>query len=302
MEADRKAAVECLRPLGLNQLEAEVYAYLLSHEPTTAYAIGRALGRPTANVYKAVEGLAAAGAALIEVGETRVCRAVPVKEFIRHTERDLIARTRAAEQALAQLEKETFDERIYRIESAAEVIERAAAMLDRAAKIAVVDAFPRALAAVQSHVEAAAHRGVQVFVEAYTPISAKGADVVVVPDGERSLAAWRSEQLNVVVDGEEHLLALLSDDLTVVHQAVWSRSFYLSCLHHAGRMSEIALIKRMEELAAQGQSRSEALSGRWFFRSSDVPGHQKLLRRFASAPTSSTQEADKDEEAGKEQG
>lgn len=277
-----REAVERLRALGLNQLEAEVYAYLLSHEPATAYAIGKAIRRPTANVYKAVEALSGLGAALVEVGESRVCRAVPVGEFIRHRERALLEQTQAAEQALLRLEKQTADERVYRIESAPEVVERAAAMLGRATKVAVVDAFPRALAAVREAVAEAAGRGVRVFVEAYLPVEIEGAEVVVVPDGERSLAAWNSEQLNVVVDGQEHLLALLSDDLSVVHQAVWSRSAYLSCIHHAGRMSEIALIGRMRELEEREGEASEALSGRWFFRNSDVPGHRELLRRFAA--------------------
>ena len=95
---------------------------------------------------------------------------------------------------------------------------------------------------------------------------------------DKQVAAWRSEQLNVVVDGREHLLALLSEDISEVHQAVWSRSVYLSCIHHAGRMSEITLIKRM--LEASGEE-SGALERHRFFRNDEVPGHRALLRRFA---------------------
>lgn len=62
MQGEKSKAIELLRQLGLNQLEAEVYAFLLPNEPMTAYAIGTALGKPTANVYKAIEHLARLGA------------------------------------------------------------------------------------------------------------------------------------------------------------------------------------------------------------------------------------------------
>jgi len=279
---ERDEAISRLRELGLNQLEAETYAYLLPHEPATAYAIGRAIGRPTANVYKAVERLSRIGAVLVEEGENRVCRAVPVREFLAHTERAYSEKTGAAREALSRLERESFDERVYRIESVPEVLARAGEMLARARKVAVVDAFPRALGELTPALTRTARRGVQVIVEAYASTEIEGADIVVVPEGERSLEAWRSEQLNVIVDGREHLLALLSEDLREVHQAVWSRSLYLSCLHHAGRMSEITVIRMLNETAKAGGRRGRGpLQRHPFFRNSEVPGHRELLQRFA---------------------
>lgn len=242
----------------------------------TAYAIGTALARPTANVYKAIERLARLGAVLVEEGQSRVCRAVPIKEFLRHTERDFVARRREAEEVLGSLQQETFDERVYRIDSVGEALERARDMLARAKVVAVVDAFPRALDAVAPALEHAARRGVNVVAEAYAPVAIPGVDVVVLPDGQLTLDAWRSEQLNVVVDGREHLLALLSADLREVFQAVWSRSVYLSCLHHSGRMTEITLVR----LLNHGGPAAEALRAHPFFRSSEVPGHRELVRRF----------------------
>ena len=83
----RASALASLRDLGFNDLEAEVYMFLLPSEPITAYRIGRAIGRPTANVYKAVESLARRGAVVIEEGEQRTCRAVPVVDLTKQLER-----------------------------------------------------------------------------------------------------------------------------------------------------------------------------------------------------------------------
>ena len=78
-----KKAIELLHSLGLNRLEAEVYTFLLEQpEPVTAYRAGRALGRPTANVYKAIEALARKGAVVIDEGSTRLCRPSPPSDSI----------------------------------------------------------------------------------------------------------------------------------------------------------------------------------------------------------------------------
>src|SRR5688572_22401604 len=137
-------SVEVLRELGLNQLEAEVYAYLLPREPMTAYRIGRALGRPTANVYKAVEALAREGAVLVEEGANRKCRAVPAPEFLRDRERAFVRKSRDAEDILSALQGDSYDERVYRVESVSELLRRARAMIDRSSRVVVVDAFPNA--------------------------------------------------------------------------------------------------------------------------------------------------------------
>jgi len=266
MREEKTKVIELLRQLGLNQLEAEVYAFLLPSKPMTGYAIGTALGKPTANVYKAIERLARLGAVLVEEGENRVCRAVPAREFLRHVDREFQGRRKHAEKLLSALHRDTFDERVYRVDSVAEVLERSREMLARARTVAIVDAFPRALA------------------EIVPPIEIAGADVVIVPDGEASLRAWRSEQLNLVVDAKEHLVALLGAELDEVHQAVWSQNVYLSCVHHSGRMNEITLVRLMTG-AWTPEDAARALRDHPFFRNSEVPGHRELVHRFTRKDT-----------------
>jgi HTH-type transcriptional regulator, sugar sensing transcriptional regulator len=277
-------SVEVLRELGLNQLEAEVYAHLLPRPPMTAYRIAQELGRPTANVYKAVEALARAGALLVEEGESRKCRAVAAQEFLRNRERTFVQKSREAEDVLSTLQGDTYDERVYRVEAASEVFRRARSMIERASHIAVVDAFPDALEELRGSLEAAASRGVRVAVEAYAPVALVGCDVTCVPEGELSIEAWRSEQLNLVTDGSELLLALLSSDLTQVHQALWSRSVYLSCILHAGMLSEQTVLKLVwasRDGSADGLLR-QLVERHPFFRTTEVPGHRELLARYAA--------------------
>ncbi|HET7434746.1 MAG TPA: helix-turn-helix domain-containing protein [Thermoanaerobaculia bacterium] len=278
---------DILTELGLNQLEAEIYTHLLQSEPSTAYRIAQSIGKQTANVYKAVEMLARRGAVMIEEGENRLVRAVPVREFLRHTEREFMARTKTAATMLDALHKPTFDERVYRIESVAETLEKARMMLEHdATRVAVVDAFPKAWRAIAPSVAKAIARGIDVHVQTYEPVTIEGAaSHVVAAPGAAVLEYWRSEQLNVVVDGKQNLVAMLSTELDRVYQAFWSQSLYLSTLLHAGLTAEHTLHKlmRMADEKRSPAAIVRALRKHRFFLKNEVPGQKELMRRFRGA-------------------
>jgi sugar-specific transcriptional regulator TrmB len=278
------SACRHLLEIGFNRLEAEVYVYLLANQPATAYAIGKKLACPTANVYKAVEVLARRGAVLVEDGDNRLCRAVPVGEFLERVNREFSGKTKTVADALAGLERQSEDERVYRLESAPQLLERCRQMLEeRCERCAVVDAFPRALQAILPSIQIAIRRGVTVYVEAYEPIRIAGADIALTELGGEVLAQWRSEQLNVIIDGRESLMGLLDTGLTQVHQGLWTNSRYLSVLMHSGRLAEHTLV-RLRALAAARQSAAEfgrVLANHPFLLDTDVPGHGEMLERYA---------------------
>jgi sugar-specific transcriptional regulator TrmB len=280
------SAYQHLVDLGLNDLEAEVYLALLASKPITAYGIARQIGKATANTYKAVESLARRGAVLIEDGDHRLCRAVPVREFMAHLQNSFADRARAAEERLSRIQLETHDERVYKMESIGQLLERCRQMIvERAERIVTVDAFPNALSRIAGHLESAAARNVEVQVLAYAPVEIPGVKIAVAPRGREAAEYWNSQQLNVVVDGREALLALLDTEISRIHQAHWSNSLYLSCLVHAGITSE-QTIHRLFEARAQKASRAELdeiLDRHRFFLNSEVPGQKELVARFVAA-------------------
>lgn len=263
--------------LGLSRLEAEVYVFLLANRPMTAYGIGKRLNRATANVYKAVETLARRGAVLIEEGDSRLCRAVPAAEYLDQVDRAFHSRTRQVASALAKLERQGEDERVYRLDSALQLFERCRQMLERCERCAVIDAFPLALQAILPSIETAVGHGVEVYVEAYAPVRIEGAHVAVADVGERVLEQWRSQQLNVIVDGRESLTALLDTSLTEVFQGLWTDSRYLSCLMHSGRLAEHTLVRMRN---AAGTELGEILAKHPFLLHGGVPGHAWILDRY----------------------
>lgn len=277
-------AVESLRALGLNQLEAETYAHLSRGGPQTGYRVAKALGRPTANVYKAIEALAGMGAVLLEEGEGRICRAVPPGEFLGHRRRALLGELDRAEAALASSAREVHDEAIYQIRSASLAMERARSMLARCTRIAVVDAFPASLREIEPALREAAARGVDVYLLVYEDVSIPGVHTARIPPlvGDEVLRFWSSEQLNLTIDGLEALVALFDEELQQVHQAVWTASLYLSSILHAGMMREhtvhqIASVQHEPDALSLIQG---ILSSQPFFHNTDVPGQRQLLTRF----------------------
>jgi len=275
--------IELLRGLGLNPLESEVYTHLLTQdEPVTAYRIGKALGKPTANVYKAIEALARKGAVVLEFGEPRLCRAVPPEEFLTQLEASFQQTTRQAAELLSDSRHHFPDERIYQLESASLVFERLRLMLESAEKIAAVDVFPKAMEVVRPDIEKAAARGVKVYVQGYEQQEVPGTHFVQAYQSASILRHWRSQQLNCVVDGREVLLALIRNNLAELYQAVWTKNLFIACVVHAGLMREhffheIAALKEREELP---ESLHALLEGHPGFHTTDIPGQRVLFSRL----------------------
>lgn len=240
MKSPPAGFVRQLIDLGLTDLEARAYAALVAHGGMTAYQLAQRIGKPTANVYKAVRSLAAKGAAATQRGRRRVLVAIPPDEFLGRLRRRHAELIEGAARSLRELRAAPDQPHLYALEDVESTLERARAMLTGATAIAVVDAFPLALESLRGDIERASARGVKVFVQAYEKVRLRAASLVIARDAEQVVAHWASEQLNVVTDGRQVLLALCTRDLDAVIQAYWSDSLYLACMTHAGLLREHA--------------------------------------------------------------
>lgn len=280
--------VESLTELGFTQLEAEVYVFLLQAATATGYGVAKALGRPTANTYKAIATLEAKGAVMVDDGETRVCRAVPAHELLARLDREFQARRVRAESSLESLHGGERDDRVYQLRTRAQVIERARSMLGRARERVLVDAFPDTLPPIAGALEETAARGVAVTVLVYElDLSLDGVELVLVHDAPGILDAWPGHQLNLNVDAEEHLLALLEPEEGGVLQATWSHSPYLSCLHYSGTACEITVQRaraaRAAGLGEAGIGRALDAGDGLLLSGSSLPGYLTLRRLLDEA-------------------
>ena len=273
-------AAQALESLGFSEIESLIYCFLLKESPATGYRISHAIGKPTANTYKAIVALAQRGAIVIDDAENRLCRAVPPAELLDRLDRDFGNRRRQAESQLAKIRPASNDDRVYQLSDVDQVLERARTMLAGAKKVALVDVFPKLMTQITPHLEAAARRGIEVAVRAYERVNLRSVTVLVAADAERVLKVWPGEQLNIVVDAEQYMLALLAKDARSVHQAIWSNSTFLSCLQYNGLASELILTEMQQSRRDTGLSQLERLS----LTRSKSPGMRRLIERYTEEP------------------
>ncbi|OUJ65570.1 TrmB family transcriptional regulator [Hymenobacter crusticola] len=281
MRKDKELLIE----LGLNDLEAEVYGFLLQHpEAWTGYKIGKKLGKPTANVYKALDSLAKKGAILMEDQASRQGKAVPIDEFCALVEASIRRKSAAARHVFTQPKSATYDERSYQLHSVELVLEKARQMLASCQAVVMLDVFPQVATLLTAEVAAVVARGIQVYLQVYEPLTMPGAEVVLIDlqPQVNVLSYWRSQQLNLIVDGKEHLLALLSDRLGEVYQASWSKNLYLSSMLHMGFSNHytVARLRQLPGGAEYAQQVQAILQQQSILSSGAVPGVSEMLTRY----------------------
>ncbi len=276
--------VTLLEQMGLTPLEAQVYIHLLQSPPATGYGIAKAIGKPTANTYKAIDSLTAKGAILADDAPTRQYRATPVSDFLSsYGERQKKLGERVS-LALTGIERTWSDDRVYQLSTVDQVMQGCRRMIKDAKRVILFDLFPKPMADLGGDLERAAKRGVQVVVKIYSPVILKRVDVLLPDDPEVVLSRWPGQWVNGVVDGREHQLAFLSQDMTRVYQAIWSTSEYLSWMYHNGIASEFVHTAIGAVLRSGGSvdDIAEVYEKYRGLLTMDAPGYASLMRRFGA--------------------
>jgi hypothetical protein len=275
-----KPWVAALVGIGFTALEAEIYGALAVGEASTGYRVAQLVGKPAANVYKAIESLRAKGAVLVDDADTKRIRATPPRELVRLVGRDLDERKRNAATALAALPAAPVDRKIYELGTRAQVFERARTMLASSKRIALLDLGPGPLAELRTDLARAAARGVTVAARTEKlgePI--RGVELVEIQAHKTpGFEPWPGEWLTLVVDGTEHVLAVFAAD-GALHQAVWSNSAFLAWVFHSGLASEIGgdLVFQAFRAKSSRAALAAAFARLPALAPSDAPGRRALL-------------------------
>ncbi|MGD0864479.1 MAG: helix-turn-helix domain-containing protein [Rhizomicrobium sp.] len=273
----RIQAAKTLESLGFSEIESLIYCFLLEASPATGYRISHAIGKPTANTYKAIAALTKRGAIAIDDSANRLCRAVPPSELLDRIDRDFTAHKDRAEKFLSRIRPAKGDDRVYQLTDVDQVLERARSMIAGTKSAVLVDAFPKVVTKIAPSLESAAGRGVDVVVRVYAPVALKRVKVLLAPDAGPLISLWPGEQLNMVADAEQFMLALLAKDAGSVHQAIWSNSTFLSCMQHNGLWAELVMTETFARDGIEPPSDIRRIS----LTRSQLPGLRQLMKRYA---------------------
>jgi len=227
-----------LESLGLGHIEALSYAYLAGSPSSTGYRVARGIGKPTANVYRALEALERKGLVVHDRGTPPAYRALPPDDMLALLEREFMERKALAARELADLRRETDDEKFYALKSREQVLSRAHVLLAAARKVALVEGPVAMINSLAGAVNDARTRGARVLVLTDGAIAATHDDATT--NSHRAINAIR-----MAADAREALIADLPDD-NRVREAVWTRSTLFARMLHDALVSEIfyGLIER----------------------------------------------------------
>lgn len=261
MPTARTARVRAsLERLGLTPLEASVYEFLAREPASTGYRIAQALGKSVGMIYKAVESLEAKGAAMsADDGDSRVLRAVPVEDFVGRLRRGFEEACTTACRALADTPDIVPDDRLYRLSSREQAIQRVLSMLASATRFAIINATPDPARELAPAIRATTARGVRVGVKAFRSFDAPGADVRLDPRGVDAVASAPGEWLLATADGGDYLAALFEHDTGRLHAGYWTRNPLLAWSTFTGLSSDLALAG-VRSAMAEGRD-AEQLAG-----------------------------------------
>jgi sugar-specific transcriptional regulator TrmB len=229
-----------LESLGLGHIEALSYAYLAGSPSSTGYRVARGIGKPTANVYRALEALERKGLVVHDRGTPPAYRALSPDDMLALLEREFMQRKALAARELADLRREADDEKFYALKSREQVLSRAHVLLAAVRKIALVEAPVAVIDSLAGPVDDARSRGVRVLVLT-DGTGTPHADVTT--DAHRRITTIR-----MAADAREALIAAVPDE-SRVREAVWTRSALFARMLHDALVSEIlyGLIERSLE-------------------------------------------------------
>jgi sugar-specific transcriptional regulator TrmB len=235
---------DSLELLGLTQIEALAYAYLVANPSSTGYRVSRGIGKPTANVYRALESLGRKGAVLQDRAATPAFRALAPVDLLARLEDQFMQRKAQAARELASLQPDEGDERVYALKTFDQILARARILLASARRVTFLDAAHDLAAMLVTEIQDARHRNVRVLLRSRpVPLFAE-------PTPDLAVAAHRDTlidaaprpgthpSIRVVTDAREVLMAWFTLEGGRVREASWTRSAFVARATHEALASE----------------------------------------------------------------
>ena len=205
-----------LQLLGLTPMEALAYTYLVANPSATGYRVACGVGKPTANVYRALESLERKGAVIRDRSAAPLFRALAPHELLGQFEREFAERKASAAKELASLHADRDDERLDSLGTTEQVVDRARRLLATARRVVLADAPGDLIEKLSGDIKLARDRGIRVLVI----------------EGDRP-------RLRLVADAREALLADLSPGATRVRDALWTQSLIFAATIHDALTTEL---------------------------------------------------------------
>ncbi len=231
-----------LREMGLSELEAVAYIWLLENKRNTGYKIAVEIGKPVANTYKALKSLEGKGAVISDNTTSKtIFEAIPAKEFLNKIESEY---QRQRERILSEVNKLEVNESstgIYELQSLELTYEKAISMIRSAEHQLVIDSFPVPLEVLEPHLRKKSEEDVMITLKNYCDKRFENIRQVSAINAELVLKELIGHWLIMVKDASESLIAFIDRNGKDLIHSIWVKDPYISLIIYNGALNEFNL-------------------------------------------------------------
>ena len=228
-----------LRKMGLSELEANVYIWLLENHRSTGYKIAMQTGKPVANTYKALKSLENKGAVVRDNSSNKIYfDTIPVEEFLNKIEKEFSKQREKIIDEVKKLNVQQDPMGIYEIRSQELVYEKAIGMINSAENTLLIDCFPAPMKIIKEHLTKKRTKDISIYVKNYSSEDIDNVNQIKAVNVELSIKDLDGQWMIILKDTTESLIAFFNKDGTELNHCVWIKDPFISFVLFNGSTHE----------------------------------------------------------------
>ena len=238
-----------LRDLGLNELEANIYIWLLENKRSTGYKIAGQIGKPVANTYKALKSLQNKGAVISDDSSgTIYFDTIPIEEFLNKIENEFKAKREQIVDQVNKLEVQQEPAGIFEIKSKELVFEKVNSMTKSAQDTILIDGFPAPMQSIKQYLTEDRANEITIYVKNYSGENIEHVHQIKASIPELVYSELNGQWLIVLRDTVESLVAFFSKDGAELIHCIWTKDPFLSFILFNGSAYEFNFTEVCEQV------------------------------------------------------
>lgn len=228
-----------LRKMGLSELEANVYVWLLENHRSTGYKIAMQLGKPVANTYKALKSLEKKGAVVCDNSSNKIYfDTIPVEEFLNKIEKEFLKQREKIITEVKKLDVQQDPTGIYELQSLELVYEKAKSMINAAENTLLIDCFPAPMKNIKKYFTKKRTNEVSIYVKNYSGDDIDHVNQIKATNAGLPYDVLDGQWMVVLKDTSESLIALFNKDGTELDHCLWIKDPFISFVLFNGSAHE----------------------------------------------------------------
>jgi len=248
------------REMGLTELEAMIYSWLLENRRSTGYKIAMKIGKPVANTYKALKSLERKGAVISDNTLNKLYYdSVPVEQFLNKIENEFNRKRKKIINEVAKLDVTHEPIGIYELQSGELVFEKAIKMINSAEHSLLIDCFPVPLQKIEKQILCRKTDKIEIFLKHYADENLEGVRQIKKTESDIVLEELQGQWLIIVKDAVETLIAFFDKTGEEMMHSVWIQDSFLSLIHFSGSIIECTLSEILEKVYSEEDNQIEKI-------------------------------------------